>query len=173
MMPTKLLTRLRIPLIIACIVIILDQLAKAWVLRTWPLPQTGEIELIGQWLSLTYIRNEGIAFGMFQGVPQLFTITSLLIVCGAVYTYLWHSPEQDRWLPLILGLIIGGAIGNVIDRLRFGYVVDFIKTLDGRFPIFNVADSCVVIGVCLMAAHMFFADAGPRHQLAVPHKDGG
>lgn len=173
MTPSKLLTRLRIPLIIACIVIILDQSAKAWVLRTWPLPQTGEIELIGQWLSLTYIRNEGIAFGMFQGVPQLFTLTSLLIVGGAVYTYLWHTPERDRWLPFILGLIVGGAIGNVIDRLRFGYVVDFIKTLDGRFPIFNVADSCVVIGVCLMAAHMLFVDAGPRRQLAVPHEDGG
>src|SRR4051812_44498770 len=98
MTPANLATRLRTPLIIAIIVIILDQAAKAWVLRTWPLPQTGEIELLGQWLSLTYIRNEGIAFGMFQGVPQLFTITSLLIVCGAIYTYLRHTPEHDRWL---------------------------------------------------------------------------
>lgn len=172
MTPAYLATRLRTPLIVAVIVIILDQLAKAWVLQTWPLPQTGEIELIRQWLSLTYIRNEGIAFGLFQGVPQLFTVTALLIVGGAIYTYLRHMPEHDRWLPFILGLIIGGAIGNVIDRLRFGYVVDFIKTLDGRFPIFNIADSSVVIGVCLMAMHMFLVDTGPQRQLAAPQEDG-
>src|SRR5688572_29618398 len=166
MTPRHLANRLRTPVIIALIVIVLDQLTKAWVLRTWPLPQTGEIELLGQWLALTYIRNEGIAFGLFQGVPQLFTITSLLIIGGAVYVYLKHLPEHDRWLPIMLGLILGGAIGNVIDRLRFGYVVDFIKTLGGRFPVFNVADSCVVIGVFLLALHMLLVDTGTPSRLA-------
>jgi len=173
MTPRRLATRLRTPAMIAAAVIVLDQLTKAWVLRTWPLPQTGEIELIGQWLALTYVRNEGIAFGLFQGVPQLFTVTSLLIVAGAIYVFLKHLPEQDRWLPIMLGLIVGGAIGNVIDRLRFGYVVDFIKTLGGRFPVFNVADSAVVIGVCLMAIHMFLVDAGAQPRLVAPHEDGG
>ena len=165
-------TRLRTPFLIAVVVIILDQLTKAWVLRTWPLPQTGEIELIGQWLALTYVRNEGIAFGLFQGVPQLFTVTSLLIVSGAIYVYLKHMSEHDRWLPIMLGLIVGGAIGNVIDRLRFGYVVDFIKTLGGHFPVFNVADSSVVVGVMLMAVHMFLVDTSAPQRLAMPHEDG-
>jgi signal peptidase II len=166
------MTRLATPVIIAIAVIILDQLTKAWVLRTWPLPQTGEIEVLGQWLALTYVRNEGIAFGLFQGVPQLFTVTSLLIVGGAIYMYLRHMPEEDRWLPIMLGLILGGAIGNVIDRIRFGYVVDFIKTLGGRFPVFNVADSAVVIGVFLLALHMLLVDTNAQPRLAVPREDG-
>ena len=172
MTPRNLATRLRTPLIVALIVIALDQLAKAWVLRTWPLPYTGEIELIGQWLSLTYIRNEGIAFGLFQGIPQLFTITSLLIVAERSIPICGIRPIMIAGCRFILGLIIGGAIGNVIDRLRFGYVVDFIKTFGGRFPVFNVADSAVVIGVILMAVHMFLVDSAPQRRLAVPHEDG-
>ncbi len=164
--------RLAAPAIIAGIVILLDQVTKAMVLRRWPLPQTGEVELAGQWLALTYVRNEGIAFGLFQGMPQLFTVTSLLIVAGAIYFYLRHMPEDDRWLPIMLGLIVGGALGNVIDRLRFGYVVDFIKTLGGRFPVFNVADSAVVIGIGLMALHMFLTDAGSDRRLRVEADDG-
>ena len=164
--------RLVVPAIVAIVVIALDQVAKALVLHTWPLPQSGEVELLGQWLALTYVRNDGIAFGLFQGIPQLFTITSLMIVAGAIYFYLRHLPEHDRWLPVMLGLIIGGAIGNVIDRLRFGYVVDFIKTLGGRFPVFNVADSAVVIGICLMAIHMLLTDAPRDQRLAVEPKDG-
>jgi signal peptidase II len=164
--------RLAAPAIIAAIVIVLDQFAKALVLRAWPVPQSGEKELLGQWLTLTYVRNDGIAFGLFQGIPQLFTITSLVIVAGAIYFYLHHLPENDRWLPIMLGLIVGGALGNVIDRLRFGYVVDFIKTLGGRFPVFNVADSAVVIGILLMALHMFFADAPRDRRLTVGTKDG-
>ena len=131
------------PAVIAAVVLIADQLSKAWVLRTWPQPYTGEIPIIDRWLELTYIQNTGVAFGLFGGVPQLFTVTSLIIV--------------------------GGAIGNVVDRVRFGYVVDFVKTFDGRFPVFNVADSCVVVGVGLMA--IFFVaveEHPPAQQLAPP-----
>ena len=164
--------RLAVPAVVALLVIALDQWTKAMVLRRWPLPQTGEIELLGQWLALTYVRNEGIAFGLFQGVPQLFTVTSLLIVMGAIYVYLFQMPATDRLLPVLLGMIVGGAIGNVIDRLRFGYVVDFIKTLGGRFPVFNVADSAVVVGILLIAVYTFLADASGESQLLVEHKDG-
>lgn len=164
--------RLATPAVIAGIVILLDQVTKALVLRRWPLPQTGEVEVLGQWLALTYVRNDGIAFGLFQGIPQLFTFTSLLIVAGAIYFYLQHVPEGDRWLPIMLGLIVGGALGNVIDRVRFGYVVDFIKTLGGRFPVFNVADSAVVIGIALMALHMVLTDAAGERRLRVEAEDG-
>lgn len=151
-----------IPAIIAAVVIFLDQITKAWVLRTWPEPYTGEIQIIPNWMELMYVRNTGVAFGLFQGVPQLFTITSLIIVVGAIWMYLRHAPIHDRWLAICLGLIVGGAIGNVIDRLRFGYVVDFVKTFDGRFPVFNVADSCVVVGVLLMALLMTWEDHSRR-----------
>lgn len=163
---------LRLPAITAVIVITLDQLTKALILRTWPTPQTGEYQLLGRWLSLTYIRNDGVAFGLFQGIPQFFTLTSLAISAGAIYYYLRHFRDHDIWAAITLGLIVGGALGNVIDRLRFGYVVDFIKTFDGRFPIFNVADSAVVIGVALMALRMFFMDASSDQRLLTNPDDG-
>lgn len=164
--------RLAVPGVVALLVIALDQWTKALVLRRWPLPQTGEIELVGQWLAFTYVRNEGIAFGLFQGVPQLFTVTALLIVAGAIYVYLYQMPAGDRLLPVLLGLIVGGALGNVIDRVRFGYVVDFIKTLGGRFPVFNVADSAVVVGILIMAMYMFITDIGAESPLLTEPKDG-
>ena len=164
--------RLKVPALVALVVIAADQISKALVVRKWPLPQTGEVELIGQWLALTYVRNEGVAFGLFQGMPQFFTATSLLIVAGAIYYYLRHLDARDRWAPLIFGLIVGGALGNVIDRLRFGYVVDFIKTLGGRFPVFNLADSSVVVGVCLMALVMFLEDSVADRRLLARSDDG-
>lgn len=157
------------PAVIAAVVLIADQLSKAWVLRTWPQPYTGEIPIIDRWLELTYIQNTGVAFGLFGGVPQLFTVTSLIIVGLAIWFYLKHVDDRHGWLGVSLGLIVGGAIGNVVDRVRFGYVVDFVKTFDGRFPVFNVADSCVVVGVGLMA--IFFVaveEHPPAQQLAPP-----
>lgn len=165
--------RLRVPALVALLVIVLDQITKALVLRTWPLPQTGEFPIIDRWFEFTYIRNDGVAFGLFQGIPQFFTLTSLLIVTGAVYYFLRHIDERDRWATLIIGLIVGGALGNVIDRIRFGYVVDFIKTLDGRFPIFNLADSAVVLGVFLMALHMFLDDTSPPQRVVAEANDSG
>ena len=167
------IARLAAPALIAGAVIALDQLTKAWILRTWPQPQTGEIELLGQWLALTYVQNNGIAFGLFQGIPHFFTVTSILIVAAAIYFYLRHVPEHDPWFAVMLGLIVGGALGNLIDRLRFGYVIDFIKTLAGHFPVFNLADSAVVTGVLLMVLHSFIADVATNPRLAMDQKDGG
>jgi signal peptidase II len=163
--------RLWVPALVALLVLALDQITKALVLRTWPLPQTGEFPIIPRWLAFTYIRNDGVAFGLFQGMPQFFTVTSLVIVTGAIYYYLRHIDEHDRWARVILGLIVGGALGNVIDRIRYGYVVDFIKTLDGRFPVFNLADSAVVIGVFLMALHMFLDDTSPKSRVVAEADD--
>src|ERR1044071_3113772 len=101
-MNQKLLTgrRLMIPAVIAAVVIILDQLTKAWILSIWPEPYTGEIPIIQDWLELTYIQNTGVAFGLFSGVPQLFTVTSLLIVAVAIHFYIKHVPEDHGWLAL-------------------------------------------------------------------------
>lgn len=164
--------RLRIPLLIALAVLIVDQLTKAWVLRTWPVPNTGDIAIIDGWLDLTYVQNTGVAFGLFGGIPQFFTVTSLVIVCVALHLFLRHRPEPRRWFAVCLGLIIGGALGNVIDRLRFSYVVDFIKTFDGRFPVFNVADSCVVIGVSIVALLLARSDSTSQRVAASEADDG-
>ena len=167
------IARLWFPVMLAVVVIALDQVTKALVVRRWPVPQTGEIPVLGPWLTITYVRNTGIAFGLFQGVPQLFTVTSLVIVSGAVYYYLRHVPETDRWAPLIFGLVIGGALGNVVDRIRLGFVVDWIKTLAGRFPLFNLADSAVVIGVFLLALHTLLDDMHHERPLEAETRDAG
>ena len=173
MISTRRLRSLLAPALIAVVVIIIDQWAKAMVVRTWPEPQTGEFQILGRWLALTYIRNDGVAFGLFQGIPQFFTITSLVISAGAIYYYLRYVRERDLWATITLGLIVGGAIGNVIDRVRFGYVVDFVKTFDGRFPVFNVADSAVCIGVALMALRMFLLDSAPPDRRMLVKPDDG
>lgn len=161
--------RLVIPAIIAAVVLVLDQLAKAWVLRIWPQPYSGEIPIIDGWLALTYVQNQGIAFGLFQGMPQLFTLTSIMIVIGAVWLFLKHAPDlHEGWLSLCLGLIVGGALGNVTDRIRHGYVVDFIKTFDGRFPVFNTADIWIVTGVITMAVLLTIVEQAQASQHAAP-----
>jgi signal peptidase II len=129
-----------------------DQITKALVLeRFGPNPIEGtSIPISGEWLKLTYIENTGVAFGMFQNFPQIFTVTSILISLGAIYYYRFHLPSRQPLVQLCLGLIIGGAIGNIIDRLRFGYVVDFVHI--SWFPgIFNLADSAITVGTLLLA----------------------
>jgi signal peptidase II len=152
------LTRISPPTIVALIVIVLDQVTKGLVVRAWPVPQSGYLSLIDSWLALTYIQNTGIAFGLFQGVSQLFTITSVVIVIGMTYYYLRHVPAGNPLLVVVFGLIVGGALGNVIDRIRLDFVVDWIETFAGRFPVFNLADSAVVIGIALFALHSLMND---------------
>ena len=162
------LRRLIVPFVVAALVLVADQLTKAWTLRTWSAPNTGDIPIIEGWLDLTYVQNTGVAFGLFRGFPQVFTVTSLVIVAAACWWYVVQYPQPERWFAPCLGLIIGGALGNVIDRLRFGYVVDFIKTFDGRFPVFNVADACVVVGIGIVALLLSRADAPPHAPPVAP-----
>lgn len=109
--------------------------------------------LIGSWLSLTFVKNNGVAFGLFQNIPYFFTITSVLISIGAVYFYRFHLPNDRPWVQVSLGLIVGGAIGNIIDRLRYSFVVDFVHV--SWFPgIFNLADSAITIGVIMLAGYL-------------------
>ncbi len=91
--------------------------------------------------------NSGVAFGFFQGHGLWITLGTLAILALLFKTTL--RPERGRWAPVCLGLILGGAAGNLVDRLRFGGVVDF---LDFRvWPVFNIADSCITVGAVLLA----------------------
>ena len=131
MTASLILRRLRLPALVALIVIVLDQISKAIVLRTWPFPQMGEFEIIGQWLAFTYIRNDGVAFGLFQGIPQFFTITSLVIVAVvsamALGAHLWHGAEIDAGIAIAMALAcamgaLGGAeLGPGLPRRALGH----------------------------------------------------
>lgn len=141
------------PWVAALVTVGVDQLTK-WIIRTSLAPQHS-IPLLPGVLHLTYVHNTGAAFSLFRGqVPALIVVSGL--VAGWIGWELWRHPRHAG-LPLYsLGLILGGAIGNLIDRLRFGYVEDFI---DLRvWPVFNVADSAITIGVTLLIWRSFFSN---------------
>jgi signal peptidase II len=141
------------PALVALAVIILDQLAKAWVLRALGPNEGTSLPLIGEWLSFTFVKNNGVAFGLFRGIPYFFTITSILISIGAILFYRYQLPNNRLWVQSTLGLIVGGAAGNIIDRLRYSYVVDFVHVR--WFPgIFNLADSAITVGVVMLAGYL-------------------
>jgi signal peptidase II len=134
-------------------IIVVDQLTKFWVWNKLGPSEGASIPLLGDWLKLTLIKNTGVAFGLFQGFPQIFTVTSILISIGAIFFYRFQLPENQPWVKVSVGLIVGGAIGNIIDRLRQGFVVDFVHV--SWFPgIFNVADSAITIGVGMLAGYL-------------------
>ncbi len=141
---------------IAAIVILLDQLTK-WAVATNM--EIGErIPLIEPYIGLLSHRNRGAAWGMLEGQMWLFAIVTLVVVGGIVYYF--HKEGKDN--PLFawsLMLLLGGAIGNFIDRMARGEVVDFVSVLipviNYNFPIFNVADAALTIGVILIIIYMF------------------
>jgi signal peptidase II len=145
--------RWAIPSILALIILVSDQLSKLWV--AWaigPGATTQQVRLLGDLISLVYVKNTGVAFGLFQNMSQFFTVTSLLIGAGAIYAYLFYLPNHSMWVQTGMGLILGGALGNIIDRLRVGYVIDFIKV--GWWPVFNIADSAITIGVSTLVLYL-------------------
>lgn len=138
-----------VPAAVAAVVITLDQLTKLWVVRALgPETMTNFVPIVGDSVRIAYSHNTGVAFSMFQGHPELLTLTALLIVAGAVYFYSTQLPNRSTLVQVTMGLIMGGAFGNLIDRVRLGYVVDFIQV--GWFPIFNIADSAISVGAALL-----------------------
>ncbi len=112
--------------------------------------------LIPHWLSLIYTCNTGAAFGLLANETLLFVLIAVVVI-GVIVAYFRFLPANRPWLKLSLGLQLGGALGNLVDRLRQGFVTDFIYVRS--FPVFNVADSCIVIGVMILAYYLLFAPA--------------
>ncbi len=134
-------------------VIALDRVTK---LLAPGLPAEG-ITLISGVIGLRYAENRGIAFSLLSGYPRLLGVVSLMLIAAG---YLWLRKKQFGSFPLAgLALMAGGAAGNMIDRLISGYVPDMIETLFVRFPIFNIADSCLTVG-CVMLIISLLARPG-------------
>jgi signal peptidase II len=148
------------PGLIAATIIALDQLTKSYIVATLGSKVGATRPLIEPWLSFNVVHNTGVAFGLFPGNPHFFTVTSILISLGAIYFYRYHLPHNQPWVQLSLGLIVGGAIGNIIDRIRQGYVLDFVH-LHGFPGIFNVADAAITIGVTMLAGYLLFVKDEP------------
>ncbi len=126
------------------LILLADQFLKGWVIGQFQLGQSRP--LILNIVHLTLVHNTGTAFGLFQDKNFFFVILSVVVIAGLAVLSLKEGKKSDSvfsWVPLVL--LLGGAVGNLIDRLRFGYVIDFI---DFRFwPVFNIADSCITVGI--------------------------
>jgi signal peptidase II len=140
-------------------VIVLDQWTK-WLVEI-RLPHHEAQTLIPGFLNLSHVRNTGVAFGLFAsqgmtGGSWLLTVLGLAALT-AVGVYFWYAPSKDRLLLIALSLVVGGAVGNLIDRVSSGAVTDFIDVYVGahHWPSFNVADSAISIGIVLMALDSF------------------
>lgn len=133
------------------VVLVLDQLTKIIIDRTMTLHHS--IPIIDGLFNLTYVRNTGAAFGIFAGSREAFRLPFLIIVSvlaiGFIFIMLKRLREDRTGLMSALSLILGGAIGNLIDRIAYGEVIDFLDVYwsDYHWPAFNVADSCITIGV--------------------------
>ena len=136
------------------IALILDQLTKWQVIENL---SVGESWPTTGFLRFTHAWNTGTAFSLFQGQGDILTWVSLVAV--VVLTWIYRSIDDPPWvLRIAFGLQFGGAIGNIVDRVRIGHVTDFIDV--GPWPIFNIADSSIVIGIGLMIFYFWFLDGG-------------
>ncbi len=138
----------------AAAVVTLDQLTKLLVDRAFEVHESREI--VDGLLSLTYVQNHGAAFGLLSDAglpyqPLLLTLVSLLAL-GAIAAYAWRLPPTQQLARAALALVMGGALGNLIDRARLGYVIDFVDAYWGahHWPAFNVADAAISTGVALL-----------------------
>ena len=130
----------------AAVVFLLDFFSKWLIQQSMGLQET--IPLIRNVFHITYIHNRGAAFGILQQQTGLFILITVLVLV-AILWYHRQLPQSDRVAHLALGLVFGGSVGNLVDRIRWGYVIDW---LDFRiWPIFNLADSAIVVGGLLLA----------------------
>ena len=159
----------------ALLVVVADRLSKARVMRTMAPGESHRV--LGEFFRITSVRNSGAAFGLFAGRPEVFLWVSLFAIVLVLLLYL-RGGRGLRLRSLALGLILGGALGNLYDRIRYREVVDFFDFGLGRyhFAVFNVADSAVTVGVALLALETWLSGARSRQEaagVAPPPGDGG
>lgn len=132
--------------------VVLDRLSKVWA-QSWLEPR-GEVPVL-PFFHLTYVENTGAAWGILSGNNALLIVVALVLLGGLLWARRsW--PEDNLWARWGAALVIGGALGNLYDRLAFGAVIDF---LDFRvWPVFNIADSCISVGACLLAWGLHLED---------------
>jgi len=142
---------------LSLVVVVLDQATKFLVTRFFELYERVEVLPV---LDFTLLHNTGAAFSLLAGASgwqRWFFIALAGVVSVLLVAWIWRTPRGDKLLPLALSLVLGGAVGNVIDRVVHGYVVDFIHAHWGGayFPAFNIADSAITIGAVLLILDAF------------------
>ena len=139
---------------IAIVVVVLDQLSKGWIVAN--LDPGEAMVILGEWLRLVHGQNSGILFGMLPQSAPIFAVVSIGVTALIV---VYHAKAGHGIVTTIaLGLLLGGAIGNLVDRLRYGYVVDFVDMGIGswRFYTYNLADACITTAIVLLIVMAVF-----------------
>lgn len=138
--------------LVSLFIIFIDQITKYIAINK--LKGQGSINIIGEFINLTYLENTGAAFGILRDKTMFFILITVFVIIG-IFIYMYKNKNKlTKLTELSLQFIIGGAVGNLIDRLLYGYVIDFIDIRFGlfyNFPIFNIADISVVVGTALLA----------------------
>lgn len=158
-------TELAVLLGIALVWLVADQVTKALVVGNLALGESTRV--LGDLVIVWHVRNTGSAFSLFQFEGSLIIFYVVHVVALGMVAY-FHRSFRGRslWLQLILGMLLGGSIGNLADRLRQGYVTDFISVGfgDARFPTWNIADAGITVGITLLVAYLLLVE--PRHTAA-------
>lgn len=143
---------------VAAAAVVADQLSKWWVLGPLALPQRGQIPVVSPLFDLTLVHNAGVSFGLLRASADIGRWLLVLFSLGvAAALAVWARRVARPLAALSVGLIIGGAVGNAIDRIRLGFVTDFLDFSGLHFPwVFNVADSCITVGVALLVLESLF-----------------
>jgi signal peptidase II len=163
-LPGALARKFPVPVAAAILLGVVDQATKAWVIRNLPLFELREI--VPGFFGLVHVRNTGVAFSLLASLDSRwvhpFLILATVLALGAVLAYIAYLPRGGA-APAGLGLILGGAVGNLIDRARLGYVVDFLDLYwrDHHWPTFNVADVGITAGVVLLMIDMAVSPKEP------------
>ncbi len=152
-----------LPILIIAILVVADQLSKFIVLTE--LKPIYQITVIDNFFYLTYLENRGAAFGAMQGARWFFVALAVVVMAaGAIYYKKMVKTPHNLWLRTALLLICGGTAGNVTDRVFRGYVVDFLDFIifGYDFPVFNIADVCIVLGTAILVGGILIFDGGEK-----------
>jgi len=152
--------RYLILLVVSVLVLVLDQASKLFIDRTMPLHSSNTV--IDGFFNITYVRNQGAAFGMLANSSfrlPFFILVSAVAVC-VILVVVRRLREDQKFAAVSLSLIFSGALGNLIDRVRLGEVIDFLDVhwFDHHWPAFNIADSAICVGVALLAIDMYLEE---------------
>lgn len=151
---------------VALIALVLDQATKAWVISGLDLRELRTLPVWSPIFHLSWVENRGVSFGLFGDGSARWMLSVFSVFVAGVLAW-WATRANRTILALAIGLVMGGAIGNVIDRIRFGYVVDFLDfSGTGLFPwVFNIADSAITVGVVLLLLDSLLAERAARSDI--------
>lgn len=152
-------------LLTALAILVADQVTKALVVANLAIGE--KTQLLGDLVQVWHAQNRGASFSLFQGWSIVFLVVSVLSIAMVAY---FHRSLRDQspWLHLLLGVVLGGTLGNFIDRLRQGYVTDWLSIGigDTRWPTFNVADSSLVVGIGILVLYLLLSRPDRREATA-------